>query len=285
MLSLRGIATPSARISAPFAARQAVKLAISSRGYAKKDKLPDIKRIPMKLFGCFADFYVPPKFLNCPPSSWPRLVARRLTAFAMNTYGVVRIRRDTKQKLRFNDWKERTVEQYVKINKVFAASSSVKKEQRTKFIEEQLNEVAGIAVIQALTQRAKTLPTSSSLSWKLLKVVENPKVVSLAPIPDQNDLTAYIQIVTKVKTKQELTLKPIDGEPKVTERLVTDYLVTTINPHTDEQLVVGSLFESDHIRKVQPDFDPEDFEGLNRFQRVCGDLYRDPPKAIQEAKK
>lgn len=280
MLGIRSIAGARVLPSKALLARAALKSAVATRSYAKN---PDITKMPLNVFGCLADYYVPPRFLGSPITSWPRLVLRRLTAFAYNTIGVVRYKKDTNLKLHFNDWKEHTIENYVKTNKVFAKACSARKDLRQKYIKEQLENVAGKHVIEALCSRALSIPSGTKLTWKLLKVVENPKVVSFNPLPNHDDITVFLQLVTKVKTKQEMTIETSEGQVQKTERLVTDYLVSTIDPFSEEQLLVGSIFESDHLRKVQPDFNPEDLDEATAFQNKAADLYREPPQALKKA--
>ncbi|PVH17463.1 uncharacterized protein CXQ87_000349 [Candidozyma duobushaemuli] len=280
MLGVRSITGVRLQPAVSLLARTSLKSAVATRSYAKN---PDITKMPLNVFGCLADYYVPPRFLDCPITSWPRLVARRMTAFAFNTIGVVRYKKDTNLKLHFNDWKERTIENYVKTNKVFAKACSARKDLRHKYIHEQLADVAGKHVVDALCSRASSFPSGAKLTWKLVKVVENPKVVSFNPLPNHDDITVFIQLVTKVKTKQQMTVETSEGDVQTTERLVTDYLVSTIDPFSEEQLLVGSIFESDHIRKVQPEFNPEDLEQATAFQNRAADLYREPPKALKSA--
>lgn len=278
MLGIRSIARVRPQPASYLLSRGAPKIALSKRTYANANEV-DITKIPLKQLGCFAEFYVPPRLRDCPVTSWHRLVIRRFAAFAMNTFSVYRFRKDTNLKLQFNDWKERTVEEYVKTNKIFAKACSLRKQHREPFIKEQLDGVAGTHVIQALSRRVLKFPANTKVNWNLLSIEENPKVISVAPIPNKDEVTALLQLVTKVKTKQEMIVDS-NGKTDKTERVVTDYLVSTIDPFTKEQLLVGSLFESGHMRGVQPEFDPKDVGGMMAFQKRAGDIYREPPKAI-----
>ena len=100
--------------------------------------------------------------------------------------------------------------------------------------------------------------------------------MSFTPIPDSNDISAVIQFVVKVQTRQEMVITG-DAQSK-TERLVTDYIVLTLNPYTDELVLVGTLFESDHVRGVKPELEMENVRALENFQKVCADIYRAPPE-------
>lgn len=243
----------------------------------KKQKAPDITMVPIKAVGVLADFYVPPKFSNSPIMSWPKLLLRRIGAFGLNTFSVSKFKSDTKLKLRFNDWKELAVDKYVKTNKIFAAACSLPKAQRQSYLQSQLDGIAGIEVLKSLSARAATFPARSKLEWHLKKIEGNPKLVSFTPIPDSNDISSVIQFVVKVQTRQEMVISGI-AEPKLSERLVTDYIVLTLNPYTDEMVLVGTLFESDHVRGVKPELEMENVRALENYQKVCADIYRAAPK-------
>lgn len=253
-----------------------------ARAYAdapkkKKQKAPDITMVPIKAVGVLADFYVPPKFTNSPITSWPKLLLRRIGAFGLNTFSVSKFKSDTKLKLRFNDWKELAVDKYVKTNKIFAAACSLPKAQRQSYLQSQLDGIAGIEVLKSLSARASTFPARSKLEWNLKKIEGNPKLVSFTPIPDSNDISSVIQFVVKVQTRQEMVISG-DAEPKLSERLVTDYIVLTLNPYTDEMVLVGTLFESDHVRGVKPELEMENVRALENYQKLCADIYRAAPK-------
>lgn len=277
MILARSILAVPART--PIAAASFAR--IITRGYAdapkkKKQKAPDISMVPIKAVGVLADFYVPPKFRNCPITSWPKLLLRRIGAFGLNTFSVSKFKSDTKLKLRFNDWKELAVDKYVKTNKIFAAACSLPRAQRQSYLQSQLDGIAGIEVVKSLSTRALTFPARSKLEWNLKKIEGNPKLVSFTPIPDSNDISAVIQFVVKVQTRQEMVITG-DAQSK-TERLVTDYIVLTLNPYTDELVLVGTLFESDHVRGVKPELEMENVRALENFQKVCADIYRAPPE-------
>lgn len=283
MLGIKSIYRGFLRPSVHSSLTPATRAAIFTRTYAQKKRSQiDISKVPIKHIGCLAEFYVPPQLKNCPTSSWHRLLLRRFYNFALNTANVARYRFATKNKVYFNDWKEKTVENYVKTNKAFAAACSTRKLARDRFIKDQLSGAAGTAVIESLIRRSLTFPADAEVKWKLLDILENPKVVTFTSIPDESGVPVFIQLVTKVKTKQEMTVSTGKGEPTKTERLITDYLVSTIDPNTNEVVLVGSLFESDHIRKVQPEVS-NNHAAMEELQRTSADIYRDPPKSIGSA--
>lgn len=262
------------------------RLCVGVRSYStdkpikkRKSKVPDINSVPLKALGVLADFYVPPKLMSSPFTSWHKLILRRIGAFGLNTFSVSKFKSDTKLKLRFNDWKELAVEKYVKTNKIFAAACSLPKAQRQSYLQSQLDGIAGIEVVRSLTARASTFPAGSKLEWSLKKIDSNPRLVSFTPIPDSNDVTAVLQLVIKVHTTQEIVITGGNAEPKSSEKLVTDYVVVTMNPYTDEMVFVGTLFESDHVRGVKPELEMENARALDRFQKTCADIYRSAPPA------
>ncbi|KAK6459614.1 assembly of mitochondrial respiratory complexes [Scheffersomyces xylosifermentans] len=257
--------------------------ATESETAAKKKKkksknTADISQVPVKNIGVMADFYIPPRILNCPVTSWHKLLFRRLGMFVVNTYNVVKYKRETGLKLQFNDWKDHAIEQYVKTNKVFAAACNKRKAERAKYIESQLNDVAGVEVIRNLAERSDTFPTDSKLNWELVSIENNPKVVSFNVIPDSNNVTVYVQLIIKLITKQKVTVN-VQGKENVTERAVSDYLVYSMDPITKEIYLVGKLFESDHIRKVAPDDKFTNPKYMIAFTKTSGDIYRANPKA------
>lgn len=240
--------------------------------------------VPIKAIGVLADFYIPPRLRDCPVTSWHKLVLRRIGAFGLNTFSISKFKSDTKLKLRINDWKELAVDKYVKTNKIFAAACSLPRAQRQSYLQSQLDGIAGLEVVKSLAARVATFPVRSRLEWNLKNIESNPRLVSFTPIPDSNDVSAVVQFVVKVQTRQEMVITSDGQEPKKTERLVTDYIVLTMNPYTDEMAFVGTLFESDHIRGVKPELEMENVRALESYQKLCADIYRAAPPAVAEGK-
>ncbi|GEQ72328.1 hypothetical protein JCM33374_g6015 [Metschnikowia sp. JCM 33374] len=243
------------------------------------DKGASMTTMPIKAIGVVSDYYVPPRFLSSPVTSWPKLLFKRIGLFGLNTYSVSRFKNDTKLKLQFNDWKESAVDKYVKTNKIFAAACSLPISQRQSYVQTQLDGIAGTEVIKALTARVRTFPIGSKLKWNLLSVEKNPKLVVFVPIPDGNDVTTLVQFVVQVKTKQEMIVSgDASPNPSRTEKIVTDNIVLTMNPYTDEVVFVGTIFDSDHIRGLKPQMDMNDVKALELHLKECADIYRAPPK-------
>lgn len=281
MISIRSFAAarPSRPLLAAFLGPARAYSTEKPKKKKTKQATTDISLIPIKTIGVLADFYIPPKFTNSPITSWHRLILRRLGNFGLNTYSVSRFKKETQMKLKFNDWKEEAVDKYVKTNKIFAAACSNPRSQRKLYLETQLESITGTSIIKALTNRANSFPPDAKLEWNLKSIEANPKLVSFTAIPDANDVTSTIQFVVKVKTKQEIILTAEKDKPQATERLVTDYIVMTLNPFTNEMVFVGTIFESDHIRGVQPELELT-ARTMEAFQNTCADIYRAPPKAI-----
>lgn len=253
---------------------------------AKKRKIPktgDISQIPLNFIGVMADFYVPPKFRNCPVTTWHKIIFRRLGSFVVNTYNIVKYKRETKLDLKFNGWKDNAVDLYVKTNKIFASGCNKRLADREPYLRKQLSQVACVEVVNSLVSRAESFPTDAKLEWELVSIESNPKVISFNVLPDANELTTFIQFVIKCQTKQKLTIVR-DGEPNENIRTVDDYLVYSLNPYTDEMFLAGTLFEADHIRKVSPDEKFTNVKYMMAFTKNAGDIYRANPndKAIVE---
>lgn len=261
----------------------ASSLAPRARFYSteKADKQAvDLAKIPIKAIGVLGDFYVPPRFLSCPVTSWPKLLLRRIGAFGTNTFAVTKYKTDTKLKLHFNEWKELAVDKYVKTNKIFAAACSLPRAQRASYLQTQLDGIAGMEVVNSLAKRVATFPAGLKLQWNLLGVESNPRLVSFIPIPDSSDVTFLVQFTVQVKTKQEMVVTGVGADDQRTEKVVTDYIVMTLNPYTDEMAFVGTLFESDHIRGVKPELDFLARGVMDRFQKECADIYRAAPAKL-----
>ncbi|CUM65004.1 uncharacterized protein PRCAT00002623001 [Priceomyces carsonii] len=280
MLSTRGLlgsrvlnSLVSRKISSPIS-RLYSDQPVKTTKKKKTGQTADISQVPIKSIGVIADFYVPPKYLASPVSSWLRLFLRRMGLFAINTYSVVKYRRETGLKLKFNDWKEQAIEKQVKANKIFAAACNLPLAERERYLKDQLNGIAGDEVLKSMVMRAVTFPPGMKLTWDLISVESNPKIVSFNCLPDSNNITTYIQFVVKVRTKQKVTLEQSKNESKETERVITDNLVYTLNPFSDETVLVGSLFDSDSNRGVQPEINFTNSLVMVAFQKKCADIFR-----------
>lgn len=242
----------------------------------KKAPMTDISQIPIKSIGVLADFYIPPRFTASPLLKWHRLLFRRLGLFAVNTYSIVKFRRETGLRLQFNNWKETAVEHFVRTNKVFAAACSSLKPKREAYLRQQLEGVCGSEVVKSMVARAASFPAGTKLEWELVAIDGNPKVVSFNTLPDSSNLAAYVQLIVQVLSRQKLTLSG-NMDTTSTERAMTDYLVYTLNPFTNEMVLVGNLFESDANRGVQPEINFNNAQAMLAFQAQSADIFRAPP--------
>ncbi|KAK6204714.1 mitochondrial inner membrane protein Mba1 [Scheffersomyces amazonensis] len=247
---------------------------------AKKANKPDndISQIPLNQIFVLTDYYIPPKFKDCPISSWPKLFIRKLGTMAFSTYSVFRYKMDTKRPIKFNLWKDKGIENFVRVNKSFANACSKKVKERSTFLNSQLSEVAAVPVISSLAERAATFPAGGRTSWELISIEGNPKIVNVLAIPDKMEVTCYVQMVMKLSTKQKFTVKL--PEKNITEeKVLTDYLVFTVHPFTDEVMLSGKLFESDHLRKITPELAADDMNVMKAFMKATSDIYRTNPRA------
>ncbi|ODV79270.1 uncharacterized protein CANTADRAFT_26247, partial [Suhomyces tanzawaensis NRRL Y-17324] len=277
MIRTVGARLPGLMLSKPVL--PAFRYASTTPSKRKVPKSGDISQVPLNFIGVMADFYIPPRFRDCPPSSWHKLIFRRLGAFVVNTYSIIKYRRETGLKLHFNEWKDNAIDLFVKTNKIFASGCSKRFAEREQYLKKQLGQVSCVEVTNSLVSRAKTFPTDSKLQWELLSLESNPKVVSFNVLPDANEITMYIQFVLKARTKQKVIIER-GGESQETVRTVQDYLVYTLNPYTGEMYLAGTLFESDHIRKVTPDEKFTNVKYMMAFTKASGDIYRENPKKI-----
>lgn len=246
----------------------------------KKKNQPDISQLPLNYLGCMADFYIPPKYKSSPISSWPRLLIRRLLLFALNTYSIISFKRELGVPLKFNLWKDKGIECFVRANKSFAdACNETKIRSKQNILSKKLDHSCGIHLIGALLNRSLTFPTDSKLSWELISIEKDPKIILFNTIPDSNGVAVYVQFIMKLNSKQKVTIRNKNDEiVQENESLVEDNLVFSLDPVTEELLLVGKLFESDHIRGLKSDIDMLNTKEMQRFLKVAADIYRSDPK-------
>ncbi|RCK58196.1 Inner membrane mitoribosome receptor MBA1, mitochondrial [Candida viswanathii] len=255
----------------------------------KKAPQADMSQIPLQLLGCLTDFYIPPRYVSAPVSSWPKLLMRRIMLFALNTYSIVAFKRELGVPLKFDLWKDRAIEQYVRANKAFAeACNEPKVRAKGEIVEKRLDHTCGLHVGEALYARSKSFPVGSSVKWELVKLVKDPKIVLFNSIPDRNGVACFVQFVMKLNTVQKMTIFGKDGEVvQEKEQPVEDNLVFSLDPLSDELLLVGKLFESNHIRGLKPEIDISNPKEAKRFMVVAADIYRADPResAVGSTKK
>lgn len=231
-----------------------------------KKKQGDISQIPIKHLGVLAPYYIPPPIFSSPITLWHKLVLRRMGQFVFNTYSVYKFKTETGRQVAFNHWKDNAIDLFVRVNKAFA----------NKNLNSVKNSV-GVHTLNVLQERIESLPKKSKIAWELVKIEQNPKIVSFNALPDNNGITAIIQFVMKLQTRQKVTIsnkQESNNEPVVQERSNTDYLVYTLDPISDEMCLVGTLFESDHLRQIQPDMDVANFKQMMDFQKEAADIFR-----------
>lgn len=252
-----------------FSLTSVSKFSSTSSAYAKKSD-SDITRIPLKHLGVMAPYYIPPPIFSSPFSLWHKLVLRRWGQFFYNTYSIYKFKSDTGKAPKFEAWKDQAIAIFIKTNKAFA-------EKKTQLL---IDETVGVQTFNSLRERSETIPKHTKLEWELVKIEENPKVVSFNALPDPNGVTGMIQFVMKLRSTQRVTVKSVGSEPTSTERTSTDYLVYSLDPYSDEMCLVGSLFECDHLRPIQPDLESvSNYKQMVAFQKECADIFREKPKS------
>lgn len=239
----------------------------------------DISKVPLPYIGVMSDFYVPPKLTTCPITSWPKLITRRIMLFALNTYNIVKFKREIGVPLEFNAWKDKGIENYVRANKVFAqACSEPQLKAKASLLRRKLDHSCGKHLIESLSARSLSFPEDSKLNWELKSIQNNPKVVLFNVIPDADGIACFVQFILKLKTNQKISIVKDQKVVKEQESSVEDYLVYSMNPISKELLLVGKLFESDHIRGLKPEMDVFDQKLMQRFLKTSSDIYRTDPK-------
>lgn len=284
MLPIRNIprfAANSGLLKSPLKLGVVSYRASSYRGYAsksnKESEVPDIRQIPINMIAVLGDFYVPPKMFKASMKIWHKLILRRIGNFFINTYGIIKYKRETDLNLKFNDWKEIGMEKFVQTNKVFSAACNKPVNQRSSFIKSQLDNIAGDLVIQNLIKRAASFPSNTKIDWELLSVETNPKIVTFICLPDANDLATYVQFTMNVTTKQKVTLTDANKKVTTKETTASENLVYTMDPFADELVFVGTVFESSFEKGIQPELNRNNPKIMSQFQRACADIYRSAP--------
>ncbi|KAL6453038.1 MBA1 Inner membrane mitoribosome receptor MBA1 [Candida maltosa Xu316] len=250
----------------------------------KKKGTPEMNmaNVPISYFGVMSDFYVPPKITTAPIKYWPKLLLKRVMVFASNTYNIVKFKRELGVPLRFNEWKDRAIEHYVRTNKVFAqACNEPSPVLKGNIISKKLDHVCGYHTMDVLKVRSATFPSGSVLSWELLKIENNPKVVMFNIIPDNDGVALYVQFIMKLKTRQKIAVTKDDKVVQEKESSVEDYLVYTLNPTNQELILAGKLFESNYERGLKPEMDITDANLMQKFLSIAADIHRDDPRKLK----
>lgn len=247
----------------PFGSSQVRAISLSTPMAKKAKQGGDISQIPIKHLGVLAPYYIPPPVFKSPVLLWHKLVFRRMGQFLFNTYSVYKFKNETGRQVHFNQWKDDAIDIFVRTNRAFSAQNLA-----------PVQNVVGVAAFNSLQDRLASVPKHTKLQWELLQIEENPKVVSFNALPDNNGVTAIIQFVMKLKTRQQVTVTTRGEQPLVTDRVSTDYLVYTLDPFLDELCLVGSLFECDHLRPIQPEMDVTNYKEMMEFQKKALDIFR-----------
>ncbi|CAH00115.1 Mba1p [Kluyveromyces lactis] len=215
--------------------------------------------------------YIAPSKKNMPnpitsPVAYFNVLVRKIYTLGMNTIQVALFRYQSGLKPNFLLWKNKAIETYVQVNEAFA-----KRELDT--IKPQVS----IWVDEALTARAKQIPSNITLDWELIKFNEVPKLVSTQAMMIPGRPVELIQLIYKFDTKQRLI--KFDKKKSKTDKLdrdVIDYIAFLCDASTNDILLTGSVFESAPDAKL-----PKDSETSNQIvierMKVNGDLFRVQP--------
>ena len=128
-------------------------------------------------------------------------------AFALNTYNIVKFKREIGVPLEFNAWKDKGIENYVRANKVFAqACSEPQLKAKASLLRRKLDHSCGKHLIESLSARSLSFPEDSKLNWELKSIQNNPKVVLFNIIPDADGIACFVQFILKLKTNQKISI-------------------------------------------------------------------------------
>lgn len=236
-----------------------------------KTKLPEFNP---KFMGVASQIFIPASKENLPsifsrPITVLKTWIRRIYMFGLNTFKIGLFRIQSGIKPSFLLWKNNAIENYIEVNKAFAARDVSK-------IKNQVS----IWVERALIMRSQTLPKHIKLDWHIIRFNEIPKLMSLDPIMAPGMPLEYIQLVYRFNTKQELI--KINTETNESEKQVKDiidYLVFLCDTNTNELMLSGSIFENKPGAPLpKPVTADEKKEVLTRM-RECGDIFRLPPQS------
>ncbi|KAI5952779.1 hypothetical protein KGF54_003646 [Candida jiufengensis] len=257
----------------------------------KKKKQLNIAQVPISYIGVMSDLYVSPKLTKYSPLKWPKLVLRRIMVFAFNTYNVIKFKREIGQPLNFNKWKDQSIENYIKTNKIFAQScnkasslSNNKSKELSKFVNLKLDQCCGKHLIEVLIKRSENFNyPNGKINWELKSIDSNPKITMFNVIPDQDGIGCYVQYIMNLRTTQVVTItnKSTNEIIQENETKVDDYLVYTMNPFNDKILLVGKLFESNSERGLKPDLDVFNPSEMQKFVLKAADIYREDPNNLK----
>lgn len=227
--------------------------------------------------GLAADLYVPPRDLPSwfthPGIRW-KVLKRRIQILGLNTYMVVKLRKDIgRKRFRPLEWKETALLLYTRANECF-----VKRDLRG------LNLVSSRWVAGPLSARAQKLPRDYVFSWKLDKLNSRPKVLSLIPLALPNAPAQYVQVVYRIDSMQTVskTKKGTDKVDKITRRVVDNvaFIFDTSKDPTEGRLI-GSLFETPATAPMpDPTAAPGSRADIMAAMASRGDIFRNPPEYV-----
>ncbi|ANB12282.1 Mba1p [Sugiyamaella lignohabitans] len=152
---------------------------------------------------------------------------------------VAQFRLKSKIKPRFVEWKNLALENYVAVNKAFAANQLA-----------SIQDSMSIWVYEALQQRVKSVPAGTRLEWKLVKFHSVPRIMAIQPMMLPDSPLTHVQIIYRIESRQKL-VKVARGSDKVdtVERDVVDYVGYVFDAGKTPASVVmsGTVFESKFI--------------------------------------
>lgn len=233
---------------------------------------PSVKTIPFnpRHLGVANDIYIPTSYKKLPSVFFSPIVVgnaliRRIYTFGLNTFQVAIFRLQSGIKPKFKLWKNKAIENYVRVNKSFS-------ERNIDFVKPNVS----IWVEEALEIRIAKLPKKFKLMWDIVKFNSVPKLVSVQAIMVPGRPLEILQLVYKFDSKQRLIKYDLNsGKSEKLDRNVVDYIAYVCDASTDEMILAGSLFESDASAKIPKNIN-DDTKFVIEKMKVNGDLYRRP---------
>lgn len=238
-----------------------------------KTKLPEFNP---KFMGVATEIFIPASRKNLPsvisqPVVVLKTLIRRIYMFGLNTFKIGLFRLQSGNKPKFLLWKNNAIENYIEVNKAFAA----------RRIDKVKNHVS-VWVERALLLRSESLPKNIKLDWHVVKFNEVPKLMSLDPVMAPGMPLEYIQLVYRFNTKQELIkINTETNESEKQVRDIVDYLVFLCDTNTNEMMLSGSIFESKPGAPLPKQVTANDKKEVLARMKECGDIFRLPPQKHQ----
>ncbi|GMM34607.1 Mba1 protein [Saccharomycopsis crataegensis] len=230
--------------------------------------------VPSDQVGLPVRFYIPPSYASYPsilqsPMGWVRLVARRVYNFGRNTAQIGFARFSGGFKPEFLLWKNEAVDIFVKVNKAFA-------KRKIESVKDTLTIWSRVPLLK----RQETLPGSFEFDWKLVKLLNPPKLEVFLPYALPGQPLDKVLIIYKFNSIQRLIkLNKKTQEVSTSDDTIENHLAFVVDLNTNKLKLCGSTFESsvdESIDVVQP-------KNSGTVMKIQGDIFRVNDNALKES--